>query len=64
MRVYFTDSFVFFFYLINGNIKMMITKQHKEECMYHKQHIAYLENDTDYQQLTINKLNQMLHQTG
>ena len=44
--------------------KKMITKQHKEECMYHKQLIARLKNDPDYQQLTINKLNQILPQTG
>ena len=40
----------------------MITKQLKEECMYHKQHVAHLEKDPDYHQLTTNKLNQMLHQ--
>ena len=42
----------------------MITKQLKEECMYHKQLVERLEKDSDYQQLTINKLNQMLHQLG
>ena len=42
----------------------MVIKQYKEECMHHKQLIAYLEKDPDYQQLTTNKLNQILHQTG
>ena len=32
--------------------------------MYHKQLIAYLEKDPDYQQLTTNKLNQILYQSG
>ena len=44
--------------------KMLATKQHKEECMYHKQLIERLEKDPDYQQLTINKLNQILHKTS
>ena len=44
--------------------KMLATKQHKEECMYHKQLIERLEKDPDYQQLTINKFNQILHHTG
>ena len=38
----------------------MNTKQLKEECTYHKQ----LEKGPDYQLLTTNKLNQILHQTG
>ena len=32
--------------------------------MYHKQLITHLEKDPDYQQLTTNKLNQILHQTS
>ena len=32
--------------------------------MYHKQLVEWLEKDLDYQQLTTNKLNQILHQTG
>ena len=42
----------------------MITKQLIEECMYNKQLVERLERDPDYQQLTINKLNQILHRTG
>ena len=41
----------------------MIIKQHKEECMYHKKLMEHFEKDPDYQQLTTNKLNQILHQT-
>ena len=40
--------------------KAMIMKQLKGECMYHKQ----LEKDPNYQQLRVNKLNQILHQAG
>ena len=43
---------------------MIIIKQHKEECVYHKQLIYRLEKNPDYQQLKTNKLNQILHQTG
>ena len=43
--------------------KTLVTKQLREECMYHKQLIARLVNDPDYQQLTINTLKQILHQT-
>ena len=32
--------------------------------MYHKQLVERLEKDPNYQQLTTNKLNQILHQTG
>ena len=32
--------------------------------MYHKQVISRFENDSDYQLLTINKLNQILHQSS
>ena len=42
----------------------MITKQHKDEFMYHKQLISRLESDPEYKQLTINKLNRILHQSG
>ena len=44
--------------------KMLTTKQLKEECMYHKQLVERLEKDPNYQQLTTNKLNQILHQLG
>ena len=44
--------------------KMLTTKQNKEECMYHKQLVERLEKYPDYQQLTTNKLNQILHQTS
>ena len=44
--------------------KMMVMEQLKEKCMYHKQLITHLEKDPDYQQLTTNKLNQILHQTS
>ena len=41
---------------------MLTTKQHKEEFMYHKQLITRLEKYSDYQLLTTNKLNRILHQ--
>ena len=44
--------------------KILARKQLKEECMYHKQLVACLVKDPDYQQLTSNKLNQILHQLG
>ena len=44
--------------------KMVVTKHLKEECMYHKQFISCFENDPDYHQLTTNRLNRILHQTG
>ena len=43
---------------------MLATKQLKEECMYHKQLVKRVKEDHDYQRSTINKLNQILHQTG
>ena len=43
---------------------MLATKQLKEECMHHKRLLDCLVKDTDYQQLTTNKLNRILHQTG
>ena len=43
---------------------MLTTKQLKEECMFYKQLVERLAKDPDYQQLTINMLNQILHQTG
>ena len=42
----------------------IVTKQLKDECMYHKQLVVRLESDPDYQQLTTNKLNLILHQSG
>ena len=44
--------------------KMTVTKQYKEECIYHKQLVEQLENDPDYQQLTTNKLNKIFHESG
>ena len=44
--------------------KTFVTKQLKEECMYHKQLVESLKKDLDYQQLTTNMLNQILHQTS
>ena len=44
--------------------KMLATKQHKEECMYHRHLIERLTKDPDYQQMTTHKLNRILHQTG
>ena len=43
--------------------KMLVTKQLKEECMYHKQLIEWLKKDPNYHQLATNKLNQILYQT-
>ena len=42
----------------------MITKQYKEECMYHKQLVERLKKDPDYQKLTTNKLNKIFHDSG
>ena len=54
------------FYLFKYMVisKIMITKQLKEECMCHKQLVEHLIKDPDCQQLTTNKLNQILHQTS
>ena len=41
----------------------MCIKQHKEECIFRKQLITRLENDYDYQQLIIIKLNKILYQS-
>ena len=42
---------------------MLATKQLKEECMYHRQHIKRVMKDPDYQHVTNHKLNWILHQT-
>ena len=43
---------------------MLATKQLIVECVYHKQLAERFENDLDFQPLTTNMLNQILHQTG
>ena len=42
----------------------MAAKQLKNECIYHKQLITRLWDNHDYQQITTNKLNRILHQMG
>ena len=42
----------------------MVSKQLKDEYMYHKQLIFHPDNDSEYQQLTTNKLNQISHQAS
>ena len=43
---------------------VIVSKQLKEKCMCHKQLISRLENEREYQQLTTNKINQILYQPG
>ena len=45
-------------------VKKINTKQIREECVYHKQLISCFKNEPDYQNLTTDKLNQILRRTG